>query len=103
MSHQSGTLQIVRPNGKTYRARKPGLAAHAWENDYEGGVIVFGTLDPDTARPLAEDACHRWFGANAVTDASPGWFRNGFHCGDRRWFIDTEKGRPGVSFQAADA
>lgn len=99
--------EFTRPNGKRYRPRKPDLIAEAWEdNDYDGaaGVIILGTLDPDTARPIAETACRAFFGSHSVpADPSPGWFRNGFQNGERSWFVDCEKGRPGVSFEAADA
>lgn len=99
---------FTRPNGKTYRPRKLGLIAEAWEDqDYNGGgasgVIVLGTLDPDAARPIALDAIRRFFDVFDAAAGEPGWFRNGFHSGERRWFIDCEKGRPGVSFTAVDA
>lgn len=94
---------FVRPNGRPYRSRKPGLRAHAWDNegvyDDEGcGVIVFGTLDPDEARPLAESSAVHWFGAGTVDQPTPGWWRDGFKLGERSWRRDDEKGAPGVMF-----
>lgn len=96
-------VAFTRPNGKPYRPRKPELVAHVWENDHgycgDAGAIVLGTLDPDTARPIAVELCRREFDADDLAAGQPGWFRAGFHHGEHRWFIDTEKGRPGVSFE----
>ncbi|AVJ50264.1 hypothetical protein I5J36_gp48 [Mycobacterium phage Mendokysei] len=98
---------FTRPNGKTYRPRKPGLQAHIWSNEGSGinecGVIVLGTLDVEAARPLALDASKRYLDADRLDSPVPGWFRKGFHYGDRQWFFDGDKGRPGVSFMAVHA
>lgn len=94
---------ITRPNGKPYRPRSSGLRAHAWEGEDDGGVIVFGTLDPDRARPLAAEVCAHWYGMPVVLDPAPGWYRDGFEYGERRWIRDEERGAPGVMFRAVDA
>lgn len=91
----------TRPNGRPYRPRKSGLRARAWENDGHDdacGVIVFGTLDPEKARPLALDSAAHWYGKGVVTDPGPGWYRDAFERGERTWVIDEESGAPGVMF-----
>lgn len=97
---------FTRPNGKSYQPRKPGLIAHAWENhDYVGehGVIIFGTLDPHRAIEFATQMCGYWFGVTgAASCAQPGWYRDAFDSGERRWIDDPNRGRPGVMFTAAD-
>jgi hypothetical protein len=105
VGHQSDTLEFVRPNGKRYKPRKPGLVAQTWEdNDCIGasGVIVFGTHDIAEATETAKAAVRQYFGCNGVTEAYAAWFRSSYRNGQPIWVIDTEKGRPGVSFQAVD-
>lgn len=101
---------IVRPNGKPYRPRSTDLLAVEWEND-DGrsagdryGVIVFGTLDPDRARPVAEEAArHGFLGPSGVVlDGRPGWLRDGFVGGVRLWVHDEVRGRPCVTFPVED-
>lgn len=95
---------IERPNGKPYRPRNAGLRARAWENpDDDCGVVVLGTLDPDRARSFAEEMCAHWFDLPVAVDPVPGWYREGFHYGERRWTQDEERGAPGVMFRAEDA
>lgn len=94
---------IVRPNGKPYRPRRPGLRAHAWEGEDDCGVVVFGTLDPDRARAFAAQMCTHWYGMPVVVDPEPGWYRDAFVYGERRWTRDPERGAPGVMFRAEDA
>lgn len=95
---------LERPNGKTYKPRKVGLQAHAWENhDYgDCGVIVFGTQDIEEATPLAIEWCKHWFGYHAVTGPYTGWFRLTYDMGELAWMSDPVKGRPGVYFTATD-
>ncbi|AHY26965.1 hypothetical protein SEA_NAIRB_49 [Mycobacterium phage Nairb] len=99
--------EFTRPNGKPYRPRKPGLQAHIWSNEAAGlnecGVVVLGTHDIEAARPLALDASRRYLDADGIEAPVRGWFRQGFHYGERRWFFDGDKGRPGVSFTAVVA
>lgn len=92
------TPAITRPDGRAYRSRKTGLRVHAWNNDDPDGVIVLGTLDPDAARPLAEQACGHWYGTTHVKNPEPGWYRDAFEWGERRWARDERRGAPGVSF-----
>jgi hypothetical protein len=94
--------EIVRPNGKVYRRRKPGLWAHAWQNetghDAARGVIVFGTHDPDRARAFAEAASGHWHESFAVVRPRPGWFRDAYDAYGRAWVDDPDRGAPGVMF-----
>jgi hypothetical protein len=91
---------LVRPDGRTYRPRRPGLRARAWENSYpdEAGVIVFGTLDPDEARWSAIEACTIWYGEGELKTPQPGWWRSAIRRGDPLFVIDEKRGAPGVSF-----
>lgn len=90
---------LTRPDGRIYRPRK-GLRAHAWENANEDGAIVFGTLDPDEALPLAQQACDHWYGdpGYIACRPRPGWYRDGFEHGRRTWIEDERRGAPGVMF-----
>jgi hypothetical protein len=90
--------ELTRPNGRTYRPRKPGLRAHAWENPDECGVIIFGTLDPEQAKTFADQSCAYWYGSGAATNPEPGWFRDVFRRGERRFEVDEQRGAPGVYF-----
>ena len=94
---------ITRPNGKPYRPRTTELRAHAWEGEYDCGVVVFGTLDPDRARSFAAAMCDHWYGMPVAVDSRPGWYRDGFRYGERAWVRDEERGAPGVMFKAEDA
>jgi len=97
---------MVRPNGRVYRPRSLALAVVKWEHDDYSpteddtpGVVVFGTLDPETARPLAARYLQRWLGATVEAERPrPGWYRSIVDRGDRIWFRDGERGRPGVQF-----
>jgi hypothetical protein len=101
---------MTRPDGRAYRPRKPGLRVHAWENpgnfdDERAGVIVLGTLDPDEARQIAQDACASWYGdadSFRLADPGPGWYRDGFVRGERAWIEDEQRGTPGVMFTWAE-
>ncbi len=100
---------VTRPNGKPYRPRTNSLRAQAWENhghDERAGVIVFGTLNPDEARSLAQESAAYWYGdadCNQLTDPGPGWYRDGFVNGERTWIQDAERGAPGVMFTWAES
>lgn len=101
---------FTRPNGKTYRPRKPGLRARAWENyghhhEEARGVIVFGTLDPERARALAQESCGYWYGDTDIcvlTEPRPGWYRDSFSYAGRTFIEDDEKGSAGVMFTWGD-
>lgn len=95
---------ITRPDGRPYRPRKPGLRAHAWETGDDQGVIVFGTLAPAEAEAFALAVSAYWYGSGgAVVDPHPGWFRDRFRWGERRWERDEVTGSPGVMFTWVDA
>lgn len=94
---------IERPNGKPYRARTAELRAHSWEEDDDRGVIVFGTLDPERARPFADEMCAYWHSVPLAVDPVPGWYRDAFRYGERCWIPDEKRGAPGVMFRAEDA
>lgn len=103
MTRQPDRPAFLRPDGRTYRPRKPGLRAHGWENqngaDGRHGVIVFGTLDPDKATPLAAEAIMYWHDGECVpATPEPGWYRDGYHWGERTWITDEKRGAPGVMF-----
>lgn len=105
MSHTT----IARPDGRMYRSRKPGLWARGWQNhDFlnEGeGVIVFGTLDPDEASPLARRSATYWYGDTDLydlADPTPGWWRDGYVGSERTWIRDDRRGAPGVMFTWAE-
>jgi len=97
---------FIRPNGKAYRPRKPGLRAQAWENhgghrDQSQGVIVFGTLDPERARALAQECCASWYGdadLYELIEIRPGWYRDTFSYLGRTFVLDEERGSAGVMF-----
>lgn len=97
---------FTRPNGKAYRPRKPGLRAQAWENhghhdDERQGVIVFGTLDPERARTLAQECCASWYGDTdlyELIEITPGWYRDTFSYVGRTFVQDEERGSAGVMF-----
>jgi len=99
------TETLTRPNGKLYRPRRKLLYAHAWENDgydEDCGVIVLGTLDVERARELAVEMCRYWYDMAVAADPAPvpGWWRDGFWYGERRWAYDDLRGAPGVMFWA---
>lgn len=91
---------FVRPNGKPYRPRKPGLRAKSWQNEWgteDYGVIVFGSLDPDRTHPFAEQACRSWSNGDEVMHGpQPGWWRVAMRAGGRQWVDDPVRGAPGV-------
>ncbi len=100
MNRSSVKRTLVRPDGRTYRPRSNRLRIRAWGDDPTGlcGVIVFGTLDPAEALPAAQAACRYWYEGETVRSPSPGWYRDGFDWGERRWIRDERRGAPGVSF-----
>ena len=98
MTRPLATREIVRPDGRIYRPRNPRLRIRAWGSDHPCGVIVFGTLDPDEALPHARAACRYWYEGDTVRNPRPGWYRDGFHWGERQWVRDERRGAPGVSF-----
>lgn len=106
---RSGHPGMVRPNGKVYRPRATALVVAKWEHDDYSttdagpGVIVFGTLDPETARPLAAKYLQRWLGATVEPERPrPGWYGFRVVRGDRIWSRDGKRGRPGVQFSGVD-
>lgn len=97
------TSPFTRPDGRTYRPQKPGLRVRAWGNDdMSRGVIVFGTLSPEAAQPLAQETCEWLYGEQGfgfrVTHPRPGWYRDSFQHGERTWVTDDRRGAPGVMF-----
>lgn len=96
----------VRPDGRTYRPRTPGLRVHAWENegppDDDHGCIVLGTLNPDgPARTLAHSSCAHWYGdahRNNISAGTPGWWRKGYDRTGSAWISDECRGAPGVMY-----
>ena len=99
-----------RPDGRTYRPRRPGLRVYAWENrestgNERAGVIVFGTLDPDKARDIAHEMCAAWYGdadAYHVAEPTPGWWRNSYSYSGPTWIADERRGSAGVMFTWAE-
>lgn len=91
---------FTRPDGRTYRPRKQGLRAHAWENDHPGsyGVIVLGTNAPETAQAFADQCGASWYGEGRATAAQTGWWRDGYDSHGRAWIVDERRGVPGVMF-----
>ncbi len=92
---------LARPDGRDYRPRRQGLHARGWENPDDCGVIVFGTLDPETALPLARGACASLYGSVAL-DPRPGWYRDTFRRGERVFDVDEKRGAPGVWFTCGE-
>ncbi|MFI6333245.1 hypothetical protein ACIBBG_33960 [Micromonospora chersina] len=64
---------------------------------------MFGTLDLDRAAPFASKMCNHRYGMPVAVEPQPGWYRDGFVYGERRWMRDEERGAPGVIFRAEDA
>lgn len=101
--------EFVRPDGRIYRPRRQGLWVRAWENHEEfiGGCIVFGTLDPiGEASARAHEACASWYGdadSFHIAYPAPGWWRDGFSYSGRTWIEDAKRGAPGVMFTWAEA
>lgn len=96
---------ITRPDGRTYRPRKPGLRTRPWSNDDDGrhGVIILGTLDPEKAYPRAEREIRYWHDMECrPTHPEPGWYRNGYDHNGSAWIIDEKRGAPGVAFTCHD-
>lgn len=89
---------MTRPDGRTYRPRKPGLRARGWDSGHESGVIVFGTLDAAEAQKFADECCTYWFGAGHAGRPEPGWFRDTFRYGDRQFAVDEKRGSAGVYY-----
>lgn len=90
---------IMRPNGKPYRPRQ--ISAHAIVDDNAlDGVMVLGTHDIARAQALA-DSYAQWQlgGSYRAAQPEPGWYRDGWECGVRRWLHDEERGRAGVMFR----
>lgn len=96
---------LIRPDGRAYHPSKAGLRACAWENSEKSGVIVFGTLNPEAARRLAQESAASWFGdADSFHLAEPtaGWWRDGYDTHGRSWIEDAKRGAPGVMFTWAE-
>jgi hypothetical protein len=91
---------VMRPYGGFYRPRK--LAAERVD-DEDGeltGVLVFGTHRPAAAQALADKLAMREAGSTfRALDPVPGWWRDGFEAGRRRWISDEETGRAAVLFR----
>jgi hypothetical protein len=91
---------VERPNGKLYRPRKVMAYAIADEDGITSGVMVLGTHDTARAQKLADECAALWVERGYVArDPEPGWYREGFECGELRWLRDEERGRAGVCFR----
>lgn len=95
--------QVVRPNGKTYRARKVRMCV--WDNggyhNDDKGVVVLGTHDVEQATAVAHEGVRYWFDHELIaTKPEVGWFRLGYHFGEQSWMRDQIKGAAGVMFTA---
>src|ERR1044072_3334958 len=103
MSRSSVNPGIVRPDGRVYRPRSARPRIRAWGRDSAGwgGVIVFGPLEVDRALPPARAACRYWYEGDAVRNPRPGWDRDGFHWGERRWIRGERRRAPGASLTHA--
>jgi hypothetical protein len=90
---------VRRPHGGFYRPRK--LVAEQVIHDGEfAEVLVFGTHNPDLARPLADQLVEREYGSTYRAVAPlPGWWRDGIVRGERTWLTDEEHGRAAVLFR----
>jgi hypothetical protein len=100
MTERDRPEPVTRPNGKTYRPQR--LTAYAVTDEYEilCGVIVLGTHDQHRAQPMADDyACWQLGAGYAAVNPLPGWYRDGFDGGSRRWVTDEAHGRAGVWFR----
>lgn len=91
-----------RPDGRPYRPRKPGLRVRAWETEDAQGLIVFGTLDPESARERATEVASYWYGGGSIGQPTPGWYRDTFRYGSRQFAVDERRGSAGVSFVWSD-
>jgi hypothetical protein len=95
-----GALPPVRRlDGRWYHPQK--LTAEQVTEDGElTEVLVFGTHNPDAARPLADALLAREIGREwRAEDPAPGWWRDGFRDGERHWLDDGTNGRAGVLFR----
>jgi len=95
---------LIRPNGKTYRARK--VMAHAWSNiaAYGGddaGVVILGTHDVEGCREFAVLMVRYWGMGEFADGPRIGWFRDGYGAHGPAWVDDAERGAAGVMWTAA--
>jgi hypothetical protein len=100
---ESALPSVMRPDGRLYRPRK--LTAEGVDTDDGNlsGVLVFGTHDPETARPLADEFAVQQAGQSyRALDPVPGWWRSGFAGGEQCWIGDEKSGRAAVLFQRID-
>ena len=91
---------IMRPDGRPYRPRKVTANAVVNEDDFLSGVIVLGTHDIACAVRLATEYVQWQLDAGyCAVDPLPGWYRDAFEGGHRRWVSDEKRGRAGVWFR----
>jgi hypothetical protein len=91
---------IQRPDGSLYRPRKVTASAVADGDELLCGVIVLGTHDVQRAQPMADRYVAWQLDDRLVAaDPLPGWWRDGFDGGQRRWVTDEKRGRAGVWFR----
>lgn len=77
------------------------MRAEAWEDGWECGAVVLGTVDVAVAQPLAAAAIHRHFDSDLVPSRPLiGWYRLGMRRGERAWIDDPVRGPAGVWFTA---
>lgn len=94
---------VIRPNGKTYRARR--VTVQPWANETvhgdEYGVCVIGTHDVEGSRPLADAMIKsEWDGDMVATQPYQCWVRSGYRNGELCWITDETRGRAAVSWIA---
>jgi hypothetical protein len=84
---------FTRPNGKTYRPRKPPVASQFADPDGDfGGVVVQRTHDIDTARRLAQNVLDEY---EMDPDAFERvWWRLGISDNGLMWLDDPTRGVP---------
>lgn len=93
---------VVRPNGRTYRPRKPPRAFEimnydAW-GEVPGWIYVIGTNDIATAYQLASG---NWRGVD-LGSAEQTWLRDTIRNGERCHEYDPVRGAPAVIFEWFD-
>jgi hypothetical protein len=91
-------VPVTRPNGKTYRPRKPPRAYECEDQRYGlSGVVVLGTHDIERAARLANGLLDE---PVSLYPRRREWLRDGMSSGERQWMQDEVHGAPCVVFGA---